>query len=342
MRYSRLYAFLASIAIAGMTAMAEEASSTAYEFLNVTTSSHVYGLGGHNLTIVDDDVNLVEQNPALLGPEYDMQAGVGYMRYLGSSNFMSASFAKSVGEHGAIAFRVQYFGYGSITEASSDGTITGSFNPSDLAVCGTFSYDITDNLRGGITVKYVQSDYAQYSAIALATDLGINYYNPENETSLSLVAKNLGGQLKKFDEENDDLPWDIQAGWSKTLESVPVRLSVTATNLTKWELPYMDREDSNSTTSELVEKSSFFSNLFRHLTLAAEILPSDKIYLGLGYDYKTRTDMTTYSRNFVSGFSLAAGLKTRTMGFGVALAQPHIGGTTFMFNLTVSISEMLH
>lgn len=341
MKRIRFYALAAAAALVCPLALAEEEATTAYEFLNVTTSTHVYGLGGHNLTIIEEDVNLIEQNPALLGPEFDMQAGVGYMRYLGGSNFMSASFAKKVNEHGAWALRVQYFGYGSITEASSDGTITGTFSPSDIAVCGSFSYDITDNLRGGITLKFVQSNYASYSAFAICTDLGVNYYNPESETSLSLVARNLGGQVKKFNEEYNSLPFDLQAGWSRTLEAAPVRVSVTATDLTKWELPYMDREDSNSTTSDLVEKSTFFSNLFRHLTLAAELLPSDKFYIGLGYDYKTRTDMTTYARNFISGFSLAAGLRTKSLGFGLAFAQPHTGATTFMFNLNISISELL-
>ena len=44
---------------------AAQDGTTAYQFLNVPVSSHVYALGGHNLTIIDDDINLVEQNPAL-------------------------------------------------------------------------------------------------------------------------------------------------------------------------------------------------------------------------------------------------------------------------------------
>ena len=50
---------------------------------------------------------------------------------------------------------------------------------------------------------------------------------------------------------------------------------------------------------------------------------------------------SAYARNFLSGFSVGAGLKVKSMGLGVAFAQPHIGGTTFMFNLTASVSEML-
>lgn len=61
--------------------------STAYNFLDVTSSSHIYGLGGVNISIIEDDINVIDQNPALLGPEIERQLGVDYMRYLGESNF---------------------------------------------------------------------------------------------------------------------------------------------------------------------------------------------------------------------------------------------------------------
>lgn len=334
------YIIVVLIMLTNLVAVAEN-GTTAYEFLNVSPSSHVYGLGGHNITVIDDDINLVEQNPALLGPEFEKQVGLNYMRYLGNSNFMGASFGNGINEHSAWAARIQYFGYGKMTSATADGTITGTFSPSDIAFSGTYSHDINDHLRGGITMKFISSNYDSYSAFAICADLGINYYNPDNDQSFSIVLKNLGGQVKKFNDVYNSLPWDIQMGWSKILSSAPVRVSVTATNLNKWNMPYMEREDKNSTTSNLVEKKSFMSNLFRHLTFAVELLPSDKFYVGLGYDYKTRTDMVNYSRNFISGFSLAAGLKTKSLGFGIAFAQPHVGGTSFMFNLTASLSELI-
>ena len=61
------------------TARAQD--GTAYNYLNIPTSSHAYALGGVNISVVDDDINLYEQNPALLGPEVDMQAGVDWSRF---------------------------------------------------------------------------------------------------------------------------------------------------------------------------------------------------------------------------------------------------------------------
>ena len=61
----------------------------------------------------------------------------------------------------------------------------------------------------------------------------------------------------------------------------------------------------------------------------------------MGYNYKTRTDMATFARNFISGFSAGAGFRTNKFRVGVALAQPHIGGTTFMVNLSTSLYEFM-
>ncbi len=337
----RHFILLAMGAVA-LFAMADDGpKTTAYNFLNVPSSSHVYGLGGHNLTIIDDDINLVEQNPALLGPEFDHQVGLNYMRYIGDTNFAGLRYGQGVSEHGAFAVGIQYFGYGNLQGAAIDGTQTGTFSASDIAFNVTYSHDISERLRGGITLKYLYSKYEEYTAGAVAVDLGINYYNPDNELSVSLVGKNLGGQVKKFNEFKDNVPWDVQLGVSKMLGMAPIRLHLTAYDLRHWSVPYWKIEDVNNPNSDLIEKESFGSNLLRHLVFAADILPTDNLYLGIGYNYRTRTDMATYKRDFMSGLSVGAGLKVRAFGFGAAFARPHTGATTFMFNLTTSIGELM-
>ena len=93
--------------------------------------------------------------------------------------------------------------------------------------------------------------------------------------------------------------------------------------------------------SDLIKKENFGSNLMRHLVLGLEFLPTSNVWVGMGYNHKTRTDMSTYQRNFFSGISLGAGMKVKSFGFNVAFAQPHTGATTFMLNLTTSLGELL-
>ncbi len=312
-----LFSFLLAVTAAG--GMKAQDSSPAYRFLEIPSSTLTYGLGGINITAIEDDINSIDQNPGLLGPEIDMQLGVNYMRYVGDSNFAGVKFGHSAGEHGAWAAGIQYFGYGTIRGADVNGILTGDFSPKDMVFNAMYAHDITDRWRGGINLKFIYSSYDAYSAMAA-------------------VIANLGGQVKRFQDSYDRLPVDLRIGVSKSFGTIPISWSVTAWNLTKWNLPFYDNGDGTD-SSEPTVKDSFSSNLFRHLIFAADFVPSEKFHIGLGYNYKTRTDMATYKRSFLSGFSVCAGLNVRNFGVGIALSQPHTGATTIMLNLSTKLYE---
>ena len=338
---NRLIYCLISFFYISLNCLAQEGKSS-YDFLNIPISSHANALGGNNISIIEEDVTMATQNPALLGQEMDMQLNLNYMRYVAGINIAGATFSKATGERGAWGVGIQYFGYGEMKQTENNGVIIGTFSPKDIILNGMFSYDINDRLRGGINGKFVYSNYEQYSALALCVDMGINYYNPETELSLSAVIKNAGGQLKRFNNKFEKMPWDIQLGLSKTLAHAPFRFSATAQYLTHWKLPYTKKSDQmNGTDGELKEKNNFASNLFRHLIFAADYIPSQNLYIALGYNYKTRTDMKSYKRNFLSGFSLGAGFRVKMFAVGASYTQHHIGGSTFMVNLTTNVSEFL-
>lgn len=321
-----------------MSAMGQYGGKTAYNYMDISGSTRIYGLGGTNISTVDgDDVMTTDQNPALLGPEMSRSIGVGYMRYVGGSNFASAKFAHAAGENGAWGIGLHYFGYGSIKTALPDGTLTGSTSPMDMAFSATYSHNLSARWRGGIAVKFLYSSYAGYNALAIATDLGINYFDDELDSSLSLVVANLGGQVKKFNEQADRLPIDVRLGWTKSLGNSPFYLNITATNLTKWHMPYWKHSHEEELGGEMVD--NFISNFFRHLIFGIEWKPSDRFYLDLAYNHRMKTDMATYSRNFMSGFSVGAGLKVRAFGIGIAFAQPHKSAATFMLNITTNLYD---
>ena len=310
-------------------------AANAYSFLEVSSSTHALALGGYGIAVSGLDPMMVDQNPGLLGSEIGRVVALSYMRYFGSSNFAAARYAQSAGERGAWAVGVRYLDYGSIDGYNQDGSFTGTFKPQDIAVEGTYSHDFTDRLRGGINAKVIYSNYEEYTAVALAADLGINYYNEEKDLSLSAVIKNAGGQVKRFNEEYDHLPFDVQLGYMQGLAGGPFSLSITACHLTHWKLPYYNHAQ-NGTASSGTEEAEykFVPTLFRHLVFGLQYSPSDKFYAALGYNYKTRGDMGTYQRNFLSGFSLGVGLNVKDFGIGVSFSQPHKSATSLALNLS--------
>ncbi len=66
---NHIISFIVALVAGGMIPLCAADGSTAYNFLNITSSSRIYGLGGVNISIVDDDINSIDQNPGLLGPE---------------------------------------------------------------------------------------------------------------------------------------------------------------------------------------------------------------------------------------------------------------------------------
>lgn len=331
---------LAWMATAPGVARAED-SGNGYSFLNIPMSSHVFGLGGNNITVVDDDVTLADQNPALIGPELELQAALNYMLYMGTGNFAGFRFGTGAGEHSGWAVGLRYLNYGKFDGYDEFGTPTGSFTPSDVIIEGTYSRDINSRWRGGANLKLVYSGYERYQAFAMAVDLGVNYFNEENDLSFSVVLKNMGGQVKRFDKRHARVPFDIQIGYMQTLGSSPFQLSITANNLTRWNIPYYSYNKDNE--EELItEKKGFMSNFFRHLVFGLQYQPSEKFYACVAYNYKTYSDMTTFNRNFFSGFSIGAGFRTRGFSVGAAYAMPQKSASSLMLNLSCSIGELMH
>ena len=329
-----------SVTVAGFQASAQN-SSDAYGFLNIPTSSHVYGLGGNNITIIDDDVTLADQNPALIGPELEKQLAVNYMYYMGTGNFAGVRYGMGAGDHSAWAIGMRYLNYGKFDGYDASGTSIGSFTPTDMVFEGTYSRDITDRWRGGVNLKMAYSNYEQYNAFAIAVDLGVNYYDPEHDLSFSVVLKNMGGQVKRFDKEYNRVPFDIQIGYMQSIGRSPFQISITANNLTRWRIPYYSY-NKDSEEERFTEKNNFFSNFFRHLVFGLQYQPSEKFYLDLAYNYKTRSDMTSFSQNFFSGFSVGAGFKVRGFSVGAAYGMPHKSASTLMVNLACSIGELMN
>lgn len=317
--------------------MKAQGGSTAYDFLEIPSSSYVMGMGGVNISSIHSDVDLAAQNPALIGPENDRELQLGYMRYYGSSNFASIRYSMAAGERGAWAAGIRYLNYGTFKGYESDGISTGTFTAQDVVGEVTYSHDFTYRLRGGINVKMVYSSYEQYTAFALAADLGLNYYDEVRDLSLALVLKNMGGQLKRFEDHYDRVPFDVQLGISKGIKE-SFSFSITAWHLTKWRLPYYVHEEGGETE---LTNAGFFRNLFRHLVFGVEYSPSERFYLNLGYNYKTASDMAAYQRNFFSGFSIGAGFKVKAFSTGVAFAMPHKGAATVLLNLGLDITELL-
>lgn len=292
-------------------------SQTEYNFLRLPVSAHAAALGGENITIIEDDPALMFSNPALAASVSDMTVGLNYMNYMKGANYMGASFTKAIKEKATIAGGIQYMNYGKMKEVDENNVQTGEFSASEIAIQGIFSYELARNLVGGITAKFITSYIGNYNSMAVGVDLGLNWYEPETEWSVSAVAKNLGGQVKAYEEDFGKMPLDLQLGVSKTFAALPVRLSLTLVDLTHYNYRFIN-----------------------HLNLGAEVLLSQNIWIGAGYNFRKAEEMKIGTGDDESahgaGFSIGAGVNLERFRLNLAYGKYHVSSNSIMVNLAYS------
>lgn len=296
------------------TILQAQDSQTEYNFLRLPISAHAAALGGDNITIIEDDPSLMFSNPALAASVSDMTVGLSYMNYMKGANYMGASFTKAMSDKATLAGGIQYMNYGKMKEVDENNVQLGEFNASEIAVEAIFSYELAKNLVGGITGKFITSYIGSYNSIAVGVDLGLNWYDPEREWSVSAVAKNLGGQVKAYDDNFGKMPFDLQLGVSKTFAALPVRVSAT-----------------------LVDLTHFNYRFINHLNLGAEVLLSESIWIGGGYNFRRANDMKIGvgddESSHGAGFSFGGGINLERFKLNLSYGKYHAASSSIMVNL---------
>ena len=294
-------------------------SQTAYNFLRLPVSAHDAALGGDNITIIEDDPSLMFSNPALLSSVSDKSINLNFMTYMAGATTASASYNRIIKQKATVAVTAQYMDYGKMKEMDANNVQTGEFSAKDIAVSGVFSYMLSDKITGGITAKVINSYIGDYSSWAVGVDLGLNYYDPEREWSVSVVAKNLGGQLKAYDDEYEKMPLDVQLGVSKRFNALPFRLSATLVDLNHWGYSFLN-----------------------HVVVGADILFSQQIYAAVGYNFRRADEMTTLKgtdeeSSHMAGLSFGAGLQLERFKLQLAYGKYHVSSNSLLVNVSYSL-----
>lgn len=316
-----------------LQAVAAQTGDAGYTFLRYPTSARANAMGGNTMSLIERDPSLIFHNPALLGAEMDQMINLNYLNYFSDINVGSALFTKAVKEKAAWGVGASFFSLGNIRGMSVEGLPTGDFTAKDISVNGFFSYDLSERWRGGASLKFLYSNIGDYTSLGLAVDAGLSYYNSEKEFSFGFAFKNIGAQMKAYEDERQKMPWDIQMGITKRMAHAPIRFSLTAMYLTKWKLDYVDDSDNE------YKEDNFFKSFIKHMVIGVDYVPSDNFWLGIGYNPKTALDMKLQGGNALAGFSGGAGVRIKMFDVGVSVAKYHPSALSMMLSISTTISD---
>ena len=187
-----------------------------------------------------------------------------------------------------------------------------------------YSYLLSDRWAGGATLKGIYSKYADFSAFAVAVDLGINYFDEERDLSLSATMMNIGAPLKSFDDRTERLPFNLQVGFTKGMAHAPVRFSLALTDLTHW------RDKDFFHPSD--EKMKFTTKALSHIVVGVDIEPTKFLYLSAGYNFRRAYELKAAGESHWAGLTAGGGVKAGGFRLGVAYAKYHMACNSLIFN----------
>lgn len=298
-----------------------------YGFLRLPASSEVVMVGGASVSYPTQDPLMVFSNPGLYGQEMAGRLGFSFLNYIPNAYSGAAVYGGLVGERGAWAAGARFVQYGKMQGYDIHGNATGSFSATDVALQGTYSYDLSDCFRGGVTLKGIYSHIDSYSSLGVGVDVGVSYINEDIGMLLGAAATNVGAQLKGYNGTRESLPWDIQVGLSQRLAHAPFRAHFLIHDLN----PRLWRDKREDLSSG--------ERFTRHFALGVEFVPNDKFFLGVGYNPSVGQDMKLQGGNKLGGFSIGAGLKTSFMDVQVGVASFHPSSLSFSLGVVIPLGD---
>lgn len=313
---------------------AQVGGQRSFEFQNVPANTRLTGLGGVNVSIANEDLNMVFSNPALSGDTLTGSATFNYLSYFADANVASFAYQHGLGKYGDWFIAGTHFDYGTFTGRDASGGQTEEFNAGETLIL-VGRYHRVGNITVGGSLKFVNSSIDQFRANTLSVDLGGVFQHPEKAWNIGLVFKNVGFVLGDYSSTSDSkLPFDIQLGTTFKPQFMPIRFSFTAYNLYQGDIAYF-----NPNAVEVEEEPGLADKIFRHVTVGAELLLSNNVNFRIGYNHLIRQELRLEETAGGAGFSYGVMFRIKSFEFSYSRGGYHAAGGSHNFGIAANTNS---
>jgi hypothetical protein len=318
-------------------------------FLNQSPSARISAIGGMPIAWRAEDPGVVFQNPSLMTDKLNGTISFAHQFYFADINNGHVSYTGHY-KNAGINWQggIHYINYGDIPKTDIYDNTTGQFKAKETDFYIAASKSFEERLIVGVNLQYIFSTMDISSAQCLCLNAGVSYFNPDKKFGLSLVFKNAGVQTKKYYDENEKLPFQIQLGFAKRLQHLPLTYHITFQHLETWNVRYDDPDLANegvlfgepTTTSEF---DKFIGNLFRHFVFGAELALGKKenFTIRLGYNHLRKRDLSVADYQSLAGLSGGFGIKIYKFKLDYSYAVYHLAGGTSQIGFSTNIHSFL-
>lgn len=324
---------------------AQLGGSYTFAYVNIDPTARTAALGSSTLADFKNDIGIGYYNPSSLNPEMSNRVMLSYNNYLADINSGFAGYARHFDSIGTFSGSVTYTDYGHFDETDVTGKVIGQFWATDYIFQVGYGtrWHQDERFTYGVNLKFLYSVYEKYIATAFAVDLAGAYHDEENLFHLAGIVRNLGYNAIPYNDQREDLPLDVQLGFSKKLKHNPLKMTVVAHNLQRFDISYVNVNSRNKNidleTGEVRSQSvPFGDKVMRHFNFGAELVFSDNFQIRGGYNHQRRKELAPENNKGAAGFSwgLGIGIKKFTLDYAMVTYFPGINVNYFTVSRNLS------
>lgn len=293
-----------------------------YQSLNLTTNPRAAALGGTVASLADGDISQFFENAATLDSVGSRNLFFQFNPYFADIFVYSGAYTFNVANAGVFATGINYVNFGSFEMTDETGNTIGTFQAQDYTIYFGKAHQLGPFTLGA-NLKLTHSSIESYGSTALLMDLG-GIFRPTKNWTVAMVIQNIGGSVSEYTSFSAPaIPFDIKLGTSFKPEYMPLRFTITSTNLVNENAT--QNEESSGRSSKTIDK------VWKRMNLGAEVLLSNNIQLLVGYSHKRKQELRLDTVGGGAGFSYGLMIKVKQIEFRFSRATFHAaGGSSFI------------
>jgi len=206
--------------------------TTAAEFLTIPVGAKAVGMGGAFVAIADD-ITAAYWNPGGLSRLVKNEFNANYAEWFIDTKVSWSGFGVRITPDDYVAVSIMMLDYGEeqITTIELPEGTGQTWDAMDLAICLSYSRNLTDRFSIGGSAKYIQQRIWNESAYGFAFDIGLLFKTQLDGVNIGMAITNFG-QSMQLDGKDLLRPIDINESYNYNNSTITSNLFTDV-----WELP---------------------------------------------------------------------------------------------------------
>lgn len=304
--------------------------SLGYQSLNLTTNPRAAALGGTTISLADGDISQFLENPSTLDSVAQKNVFVNFNPYFADTFVFSGAYSFNLKGAGDFAAGMAYVNFGSFEMTDETGAKLGTFQAQDYTFFVGKAHQV-GIFTLGANLKLTHSSIESYGSTALLMDIG-GTFRVNNNWTVAMVFENLGFRLSSFTDGNSpEIPFDVKIGTTFKPKYMPLRFTVTSTNLVN---------DFSSELSENTGRSNkTVDQILKRMNFGAEVLLNKNFQFLIGYSHKRKQELKLEDIGGGAGLSYGLMLRVKRIEFRFSRATYHAAGGSSFISLRTDLND---